>query len=342
MRSGAARIGRALGAIAAFVMAAARGGLTDWAAGALTVGGLVLVAAVLFIPSETPARRLRGLIQAWRNPAAEPESIQRPGPAFRQLTDHSPDLLPTSPVPRSIRGRETQDSPAEAEMLRGLDAGPPASDARPQHLVIQRQTPGSAPSRRIRTVTSQRGHQFSEVARAWPGERAIQDGSEAVITPAATRTSHHPWRAQDPHVDRRRYPAQLSQRTRPEANVTSSAMRPVFGSVSSRAVRTVSPRWTANGVWSPTGATSTCPELSMSFPSGGPDGSTIRHQSEPVVMRRESPWLSISHTSSGPAGASPCRCQDAKTSSSRRPTRVSGCVPDPCNEHSFRFSDSTR
>jgi hypothetical protein len=78
--SGAARIGGALGAMAAFVMAVARGGLTAWAAGVLTVGGLVLVAAVVFIPSETPARRLRGLIQAWQNPAAEPESIQRPAP----------------------------------------------------------------------------------------------------------------------------------------------------------------------------------------------------------------------------------------------------------------------
>ncbi|GAX57905.1 MULTISPECIES: hypothetical protein [Streptomyces] len=83
MMGGAARLGAALGALAAFVMAMAHGGLTAWAAGALAVGGLVLVAAVLFVPSETPARRLCRLIQAWQSStagAAGPEPSQYPAP----------------------------------------------------------------------------------------------------------------------------------------------------------------------------------------------------------------------------------------------------------------------
>ncbi|MFJ8936451.1 hypothetical protein ACIRL0_12155 [Streptomyces sp. NPDC102365] len=68
--SGAARLGAVLGTLAAFVMAMVQGGLTAWAAGALAVGGLVLVAAVLFVPSETPARRLYRLLQAWQGSSA--------------------------------------------------------------------------------------------------------------------------------------------------------------------------------------------------------------------------------------------------------------------------------
>ncbi|GAA3544903.1 hypothetical protein GCM10022295_28570 [Streptomyces osmaniensis] len=69
----AARIGSALGAAAAFAIAMARGGLSAWTTGALTAGALALVAVVLFIPSETPARRLGQLIQAWRIPTGAPE-----------------------------------------------------------------------------------------------------------------------------------------------------------------------------------------------------------------------------------------------------------------------------
>lgn len=83
MRGGAAWLGAALGGLAAFVMAMADGGLTAWAAGALAVGGLVLMAAVLFVPSETPARRLCRLIRAWQSSPAEaagPEPGQYPTP----------------------------------------------------------------------------------------------------------------------------------------------------------------------------------------------------------------------------------------------------------------------
>ncbi|MEU6256930.1 hypothetical protein [Streptomyces sp. NPDC047043] len=76
MVSVAARIGGVLGAAAAFMMAMARGGPSVWAIAGLTACAFALVAVVLFIPSETPARRLGQLIQAWRNPtgaAAGPE-----------------------------------------------------------------------------------------------------------------------------------------------------------------------------------------------------------------------------------------------------------------------------
>ncbi|MFB6931408.1 hypothetical protein [Streptomyces chartreusis] len=75
-----ARIGGLLGAAAAFVIAMARGGLSAWTTAALTAGALALLAVVLFIPSETPARRLSQLIQAWRTPADAPirhEPVQR-------------------------------------------------------------------------------------------------------------------------------------------------------------------------------------------------------------------------------------------------------------------------
>jgi hypothetical protein len=80
MTSTAARIGSVVGAAVAFVIAMTRGGLSAWTTGALTAGVLVLVAVVLFIPSETPARRLGQLIQAW-HPTEEslrPEPVQPP------------------------------------------------------------------------------------------------------------------------------------------------------------------------------------------------------------------------------------------------------------------------
>ncbi|MFJ8486793.1 hypothetical protein ACIRBZ_00165 [Streptomyces sp. NPDC094038] len=74
--STAARIGGVLGAAAAVAMGMAGGGLSAWTTGALLAGALVLVAVVLFIPSETPARRLGQLIQAWRLPAETPLSAE--------------------------------------------------------------------------------------------------------------------------------------------------------------------------------------------------------------------------------------------------------------------------
>ncbi|MFE5819964.1 hypothetical protein [Streptomyces sp. NPDC056479] len=81
-----ARIGGLLGAAAAFVIAMARGGLSAWTTGALTACALALLAVVLFIPSETPARRLGNLIQAWRLPGGTP-------------TRSEPVLLPAQPPP---------------------------------------------------------------------------------------------------------------------------------------------------------------------------------------------------------------------------------------------------
>lgn len=89
MVSTAARIGGVLGAAAAVAMSMARGGLSGWTAGALTAGALVLVAVVLFIPSETPARRLGQLIRAWRIPTEAPI---RPEPA-------QPPAVPPPPSP---------------------------------------------------------------------------------------------------------------------------------------------------------------------------------------------------------------------------------------------------
>jgi len=62
----AARVGGLLGAAAAFVLAVARGGPSVWVVAGLTAGALAVLMVVLFIPSETPARRLRQLIQAWK------------------------------------------------------------------------------------------------------------------------------------------------------------------------------------------------------------------------------------------------------------------------------------
>lgn len=68
MVSGATRTGGLVATAAAFVMAAARGGPSAWVIAGLSAGALTLLATILFIPSETPARRLRQLIQALRNP----------------------------------------------------------------------------------------------------------------------------------------------------------------------------------------------------------------------------------------------------------------------------------
>ncbi|MFE0172345.1 hypothetical protein ACFWZ2_08505 [Streptomyces sp. NPDC059002] len=87
MVSTAARIGSVLGAAAAFAVATARGGLSAWMTGTLTAGTLVLVAVVLFIPNETPARRLSQLIQAWRAPAEAP---LRPEPVQPPAAPHPP------------------------------------------------------------------------------------------------------------------------------------------------------------------------------------------------------------------------------------------------------------
>lgn len=51
--------------------------LAAWAASAMLLGGLALLAAVLFARSDAPARRLRGLIRAWRDPASVTRSSRR-------------------------------------------------------------------------------------------------------------------------------------------------------------------------------------------------------------------------------------------------------------------------
>lgn len=51
--------------------------LAAWAAGAIVLGGLALLAAVLFARSDDPARRLRGLIYAWRDPGSIARSSRR-------------------------------------------------------------------------------------------------------------------------------------------------------------------------------------------------------------------------------------------------------------------------
>lgn len=78
MRSWATRIGGLLGAAVAFGMAIVGAGPPGWVAAGLTAGALILLVIVLFLPSETPARRLGQLIQAWRNPA---EVTARPHPS---------------------------------------------------------------------------------------------------------------------------------------------------------------------------------------------------------------------------------------------------------------------
>jgi hypothetical protein len=67
MVSVAARIGTLLGC-SCRMLAAARGEPSVWVAAGLAASALALLMIVLFIPSETPARRLRQLIQAWKGP----------------------------------------------------------------------------------------------------------------------------------------------------------------------------------------------------------------------------------------------------------------------------------
>ncbi|MFJ8010105.1 hypothetical protein [Streptomyces fagopyri] len=64
-----ARVGGLLGAAAAFVTAAVGAGPPVWVVAGFTGSVLALLLIVLLVPSETPARRLGHLIQAWRNPA---------------------------------------------------------------------------------------------------------------------------------------------------------------------------------------------------------------------------------------------------------------------------------
>ncbi|MCF3121993.1 hypothetical protein IPZ68_20100 [Streptomyces arenae] len=78
--SGVARIGALLGAAAASVPAVVGGGTPGWVIAGLTASALVLVVVVLFIPSETPARRLGQLIQAWRNNHAGAAAARDPDP----------------------------------------------------------------------------------------------------------------------------------------------------------------------------------------------------------------------------------------------------------------------
>ncbi|MHC3469363.1 hypothetical protein ACYF6T_11655 [Streptomyces sp. 7R007] len=80
----AARVGGLVGAAAAFVVAVARGGPPVWTIAGLTASALVLVAVVLFVPSETPSRRLAQLIRAWRNsggPDPERSATTSPSPS---------------------------------------------------------------------------------------------------------------------------------------------------------------------------------------------------------------------------------------------------------------------
>jgi hypothetical protein len=78
------KIAGLLGIGGAFLAAVTRWELAAWAAGAIVLGGLALLAAVLFARSDDPASRLRGLIRAWRDPVSTPRSSRhrrnRPGP----------------------------------------------------------------------------------------------------------------------------------------------------------------------------------------------------------------------------------------------------------------------
>lgn len=71
------RIASALGIGGVFLAAVAHWELAAWAGGAMVLGGLALLAAVLFARSDDPARRLRGLIHAWRDPGSIARSNRR-------------------------------------------------------------------------------------------------------------------------------------------------------------------------------------------------------------------------------------------------------------------------
>ncbi|MCZ4126175.1 hypothetical protein [Streptomyces sp. H39-S7] len=69
----------ALGTSGAVVLAAVHQGLTVWAAALLAGEVLILLTAVLFARSDTPARRLSALIHAWHAPAPAPAPVQQSG-----------------------------------------------------------------------------------------------------------------------------------------------------------------------------------------------------------------------------------------------------------------------
>ncbi|MFM9589186.1 hypothetical protein ACKI1J_12315 [Streptomyces scabiei] len=73
MMGWATRMGGLLGAAVAFGMAIVGAAPQAWIVAGLTASAFVLLVLVLFLPNETPARRLGRLIQAWRHPA-EPDS----------------------------------------------------------------------------------------------------------------------------------------------------------------------------------------------------------------------------------------------------------------------------
>jgi hypothetical protein len=75
--SWAARIGGLLGAAAAFTAAIVNAGPPGWVVAGLTAGAFIVLVHIL--PSETPARRLGQLIQAWRNPVGATAG-PNPGP----------------------------------------------------------------------------------------------------------------------------------------------------------------------------------------------------------------------------------------------------------------------
>ncbi|MFF3411234.1 hypothetical protein ACFYW8_34580 [Streptomyces sp. NPDC002742] len=89
MVSRTARIGGLLGAAATFGTAIVGVGVPSWMVAGLAAGALVLLVLVLFLPNETPARRLGQLIQAWRNPvgatagSSPAPSAGAPSPAAR-------------------------------------------------------------------------------------------------------------------------------------------------------------------------------------------------------------------------------------------------------------------
>ncbi len=107
-----ARIGSALGGMTAFAIAVDSGGLSAWTTGALTAGALLLVAIVLFIPSETPTRRLGQLIHAWRASV----EVANPEPAQSSVL---PPSLPREP---RCTGRPAQ-RPWRLPFLRRIQRG---------------------------------------------------------------------------------------------------------------------------------------------------------------------------------------------------------------------------
>ncbi|MGH4012117.1 MAG: HD domain-containing protein [Pseudonocardiaceae bacterium] len=71
------RVSGVLGISGVLLAAVAHWELAAWAAGVMVLGCLALLAAVLFARSDDPARRLRGLIHAWRDPSSIARSSRR-------------------------------------------------------------------------------------------------------------------------------------------------------------------------------------------------------------------------------------------------------------------------